>query len=181
MSTNKKFTDAMRTVAEWVAAHDFAPETIEGTVQIVLDHLKKQNREITISNMNAALAEVKTMIRAQMQDKVPEFESEDIPDTELDSYVATIDKMSSTEMREHMKDPEVAAAIERVLAAKAKQKPKQTKPQPKPAAPKPQPKDPLVAAIDRMSADELKRQLAKSPQIAAGIENTLQAAARRQQ
>ena len=175
-----KFNDALKVVAQWVSSHDFEPETIEGNVKIVLDYLKKQNREITLESMNQALAEIKTMVRVHVLDVDADAEDVDA-DAELDKFVKQIDSWSAETMRENMKDPEVADAVERVLAAKAKQKPKAKpvpKPQSKPVAPK---RSAEEIAISKMSADELKRTLSKSPQIAAGIENTLQAAARRQQ
>lgn len=125
-------------------------------------YLKNQNLPVTLANANTAWARILETLDAL--DSEPAPAGYKITDKEVAELGKIIESWSSSEMRENMKDPEMAEAVEAVLAAKAKQekaRAKKAKVQPKPQQP---PKPPVaedVAAIDKMSSEDMKRALAK--------------------
>jgi len=157
-----KLNAALGVIGAWVASHpELAPEKIEFTVAAILKFLKKQKQDVTVATMDAAFDQICSAIEAMSEEESEAEQPRPEQDAELDGFVAQINSWSSDTMRENMKDPEVADAVERVLAAKAKQKPK---PQPKPkSAPKFKPpvRTAEEIAVEKMSSADMKRAIAK--------------------
>lgn len=175
MSNN--FSNAMGAVGAFVAAHpEIAPERVELTVSSILKFLKKKDRPVTKANMEDAWARIVDAVEA-MRPEEPEAETPE-QDAETEKFRQQISSWSSAEMKEFCKDPAVLAAVENVLNQPRK------KEQPKPATPKAKVAKPVKTAeeqaIESMTADQFKAALS-DPVKRRGIENTLAAAARRNQ
>jgi hypothetical protein len=159
MSKTKQITDAMATVTQWVRLHpEIDPEDIEDHVGAVLQCLEVNKLDITIPNMDKALLHLK---------KAKVKERDDV--SKIAEYVKIVNSWTSAEMAENMKDPEVAQAVENVLAEQKRLDSLKSKPQPAPAAPKfvPPVRTQEEQAIEDMSAEEMKRAIARGrgPQI----------------
>ena len=86
-----KINDALGVVGAWVASHpELEPSKIEFTVATILRFLKKQKREITVSNMNAAFDQVCSAVEAMRPEEEPEAETTPEQDAETEKLVRQI-------------------------------------------------------------------------------------------
>lgn len=176
MNNNNRVKDGLAVIAAFLqsdAGRAIRPENIERTVEAITRWLRAANLELNVSNMSKAWSAIQQTVLAVRPETVEVEVEDDMTDEEVTRYAAQIESWTSSELRENLKSPEIAAAIERVLDAKSKQKPK-TKPVQKVSKPKPPARTAEEIAVLKLTSAQIKQIAAAGGAKAAGMERILQ-------